>query len=163
MKFLTFFEFSSLYELNMKYYDEILDLYNKVGMNGLSDDEREYLVSGGSSKIPKRFKQNIKTDKEFFKNSVKSSKIIQRLKEILDKNSYKTSYPFDGERYLDMMFEISFPYNKYLYKELKDLQDELLNDDIIKWDNEFIKFLRLEGKQIKITVPKDWEDELFEQ
>ena len=42
-------------QFDMDYYDIILDLYNEVGLEGMSDEEIEYLKSGGQSNIPDRF------------------------------------------------------------------------------------------------------------
>jgi hypothetical protein len=37
-------------------YDEILDLYNQFGLEGMSKDEIDFLKSGGQTKLPNRFK-----------------------------------------------------------------------------------------------------------
>ena len=38
-----------------EYYNIILDLYNEVGFEGMTEDEIEYLKSGGESSVPDRF------------------------------------------------------------------------------------------------------------
>jgi len=42
-------------QFDYDYYDIILDLYNEVGLEGMTDDEIKYLKSGGESNIPDRF------------------------------------------------------------------------------------------------------------
>ena len=42
-------------QFDYDYYDIILDLYNEVGLEGMTDDEIKYLKSGGQSNIPDRF------------------------------------------------------------------------------------------------------------
>ena len=42
-------------QFDYDYYDIILDLYNEVGLEGMTDDEIKYLKSGGESNVPDRF------------------------------------------------------------------------------------------------------------
>ena len=42
-------------QFDADYYDIILDLYNEVGLEGMTDEEIEYLKSGGESNVPERF------------------------------------------------------------------------------------------------------------
>ena len=42
-------------QFDSEYYDIILDLYNEVGLEGMTDEEIEYLKSGGQSNVPERF------------------------------------------------------------------------------------------------------------
>jgi hypothetical protein len=55
--------------LDMNIYDKILDMYNAYGFKGLSDEEVEYLKSGGETEIPSSFRQEtperISADKFF--------------------------------------------------------------------------------------------------
>jgi hypothetical protein len=46
--------------LDMNVYDKILDMYNTYGMKGLSDEEVDYLKSGGETEIPSSFRQERK-------------------------------------------------------------------------------------------------------
>ena len=39
-------------QFDTDYYDIILDLYNEVGLEGMTDEEIEYLKSGGESNVP---------------------------------------------------------------------------------------------------------------
>ena len=42
-------------QFDTDYYDIILDLYNEVGLEGMTDEEIDYLKSGGESNVPERF------------------------------------------------------------------------------------------------------------
>jgi hypothetical protein len=57
------------------YYNQILDLYNESGFEGMTEDEINYLKSGGKSKIPKRF--NNSNEDEIETNTEKGVKFIQ--------------------------------------------------------------------------------------
>ena len=57
------------------YYNEILDLYNESGFNGMTEDEIKYLKSGGQSETPKRFNDNDEGETET--NTNKGVKFIQ--------------------------------------------------------------------------------------
>ena len=49
-------QYNLLFEqFDSEYYDIILDLYNEVGLEGMTDEEIEYLKSGGQSNVPERF------------------------------------------------------------------------------------------------------------
>jgi hypothetical protein len=43
--------------VDMRAYDKVLDLYNEVGIEGMTEDEVNYLKSGGESEVPERFKE----------------------------------------------------------------------------------------------------------
>ena len=107
-------------------YDEILDLYNELGLQGMSKDEIDFLKSGGQTKLPNRFKTRELLDKhkettkshEDWQKSIagqasslsggevkpiiptknkKSKTVIQKLKKFLQDNpEWKIDYPFEG-------------------------------------------------------------------
>jgi len=43
--------------VDMRAYDKVLDLYNEVGIDGMTEDEVNYLKSGGESEVPLRFRE----------------------------------------------------------------------------------------------------------
>ena len=104
-------------------YDEILDLYNSVGLKGMSRDEIESLKSGGTTRRPNRFKVRdlapshreraqgwVRKDGSIDEKSVTQ---ILELRRILDENpEWEIWYPFDTEPSLgyglDTFFEIVF-------------------------------------------------------
>jgi hypothetical protein len=107
-------------------YDEILDLYNQFGLEGMSKDEIDFLKSGGQTKLPNRFKtrellgKHKETTKshEGWQKSIagqasslsggevkpiistkneKSKIVIQKLKKFLrDNPEWEIDYPFEG-------------------------------------------------------------------
>ena len=75
-------------QFDYDYYDIILDLYNEVGIEGMTDDEVEYLKSGGQSNIPDRFLGGDvdiedEEDEEFEKTG------LDTFKEIMESNRHK--------------------------------------------------------------------------
>ena len=102
---LTFNEFIN--ENSTPEYDEILDLYNEVGLEGMSNDEVDYLKSGGTTKLPSRFESS---------DSVK----LDSLKTFLLLNpDWIVDFPYNNVGFgLDNLFRISF--------KDEDLFDELI-------------------------------------
>jgi hypothetical protein len=128
-------------QFDMDYYDIILDLYNEVGLEGMSDEEIEYLKSGGQSNIPDRFlggDVNIEDEEEeeFEKTG------LDTFKEIMDSNRHKVvdTAP-DGKL-------------RIVFKETPELIEDLSN---------VIPESLLEVKQgyIIIIVPQNWTDDIF--
>jgi hypothetical protein len=128
-------------QFDYDYYDIILDLYNEVGLEGMTDEEIEYLKSGGQSNIPDRFlggDVNIEDEEEeeFEKTG------LDTFKEIMDSNRHKVvdTAP-DGKL-------------RIVFKETPELIEDLSN---------VIPESLLEVKQgyIIIIVPQNWTDDIF--
>ena len=127
-------------QFDADYYDIILDLYNEVGLEGMTDDEIKYLKSGGESNVPDRFlggDVDIEDEGEDFEKSG-----LDTFKEIMDSNRHKVveTAP-DGKL-------------RIVFKETPDLIEELSN---------IIPEPLLEVKQgyIIIIVPQNWTDDIF--
>jgi hypothetical protein len=127
-------------QFDYDYYDIILDLYNEVGLEGMTDDEIKYLKSGGESNVPDRFlggDVDIEDEGEDFEKSG-----LDTFKEIMDSNRHKVveTAP-DGKL-------------RIVFKETPDLIEELSN---------IIPEPLLEVKQgyIIIIVPQNWTDDIF--
>ena len=127
-------------QFDYDYYDIILDLYNEVGLEGMTDDEIKYLKSGGESNIPDRFlggDVDIEDEEEDFETTG-----LDTFKEIMDSNRHKVveTAP-DGKL-------------RIVFKETPDLIEELSN---------IIPEPLLEVKQgyIIIIVPQNWTDDIF--
>jgi hypothetical protein len=104
-------------------YDELLDLYNSVGLDKMTRDEIASLKSGGTTARPNRFKVRdlaqshrarsqgwVRTDGSIDEKSVTQ---IRELRRILDENpEWEIWYPFDTDpplgHGLDTFFEIVF-------------------------------------------------------
>jgi len=128
-------------QFDYDYYDIILDLYNEVGIEGMTDDEVEYLKSGGQSNIPDRFLGGDvdiedEEDEEFEKTG------LDTFKEIMESNRHKVvdTAP-DGKL-------------RIVFKESPELIEDLSN---------VIPESLLEVKQgyIIIIVPQNWTDDIF--
>jgi len=127
-------------QFDYDYYDIILDLYNEVGLEGMTDDEIKYLKSGGESNVPDRFlggDVDIEDEGEDFEKSG-----LDTFKEIMDSNRHKVveTAP-DGKL-------------RIVFKETPDLIEDLSN---------IIPESLLEVKQgyIIIIVPQNWTDDIF--
>jgi len=128
-------------QFDYDYYDMILDLYNEVGIEGMTDDEVEYLKSGGQSNIPDRFLGGDvdiedEEEEEFEKTG------LDTFKEIMESNRHKVvdTAP-DGKL-------------RIVFKESPELIEDLSN---------IIPESLLEVKQgyIIIIVPQNWTDDIF--
>ena len=127
-------------QFDYDYYDIILDLYNEVGLEGMTDDEIKYLKSGGESNVPDRFlggDVDIEDEEEDFEKTG-----LDTFKEIMDSNRHKVveTAP-DGKL-------------RIVFKETPDLIEDLSN---------IIPESLLEVKQgyIIIIVPQNWTDDIF--
>lgn len=109
-------------------YDLILDKYNEVGMEGMAQDEIEYLKSGGESEIPASMRQpepkKVNIDKlisggdDDYGDTMESDgdvhEILRNLSELYDSQNgtlYKTSE-------IDNFFLIRFVYSEELFREI---------------------------------------------
>jgi hypothetical protein len=123
-------------------YDEILDLYNELGLDGMSKDEIDFLKSGGQTKLPNRFKTRDLLDKhrettkshEYWRPSnpsidEESYRKINRLKKILDKYpDWVIDYPFEGVGWgLGNLFSILFKDEKPFDELVEALYDSKEN------------------------------------
>jgi hypothetical protein len=127
-------------QFDYDYYDIILDLYNEVGLEGMTDDEIKYLKSGGESNIPDRFlggDVDIEDEEEDFEKSG-----LDTFKEIMDSNRHKVV-----ETAPDGKLRIVFKESEELLNDLSNIIPEPL----------------LEVKQgyIIIIVPQNWTDDIF--
>jgi len=127
-------------QFDMDYYDIILDLYNEVGLEGMTYDEIKYLKSGGESNIPERFlggDVDIEDEEEDFEKTG-----LDTFKEIMDSNRHKVV-----ETAPDGKLRIVFKESEELLNDLSNIIPEPL----------------LEVKQgyIIIIVPQNWTDDIF--
>ena len=128
-------------QFDYDYYDMILDLYNEVGIDGMTDDEVEYLKSGGQSNIPDRFLGgDVDIEDEEEEDFEKTG--LDTFKEIMESNRHKVvdTAP-DGKL-------------RIVFKESPELIEDLSN---------VIPESLLEVKQgyIIIIVPQNWTDDIF--
>lgn len=159
-KYIDSFKNFILKENSTPEYDEILDLYNKVGLENMSKDEIDFLKSGGQTKLPRRIsaRNSQKEYDDFVKNknlnienlTKEDWQDIYDLKKIIDdyQGDVKITYDYDGAGfYLDLMCNLNFIYTEDTFNSLKNL------------NNQFS--LTQENGKIIYSVPKSWVKHLF--
>jgi hypothetical protein len=171
-KYIDTFKNFILKENSTPEYDEILDLYNNLGLDGMSKDEIDFLKSGGQTKLPNRFKtrdlldkhkETTKSHEDWQKSiaGVSSSKpiipsknkesnlIINRLKKILNEYpDWEIDYPYEGIGWgLGTFFQILFKDEK-LFDELV----EAIYGSKENYENDKSEFIKL----VHIRSEKDW-------
>jgi hypothetical protein len=142
---------------NDSYYDQILDLYNEVGLEGMTPDEIEYFKSGGTSELPKRFKtqSDLENDDEHFMVDWKK---LDTLKKIVERISTDFEFLYDNmSSPKNLYFVIIFNYSEKLFNFLLNM----FGDKPIP--NTGIRPVKLKEDKILLTIPKSWFDELFSE
>ena len=129
-------------QFDMDYYDIILDLYNEVGLEGMSDEEIEYLKSGGQSNVPERFLRG-DIDIEDEEDGDDFEKVgLDLFKEIMESNRHKVVDTAPDSKL------------RVVFKESEELLNDLSN---------VIPESLIEVKQgyIIVIIPENWTDDIF--
>jgi hypothetical protein len=129
-------------QFDMDYYDVILDLYNDVGLEGMTDEEIEYLKSGGQSNVPERFLRG-DIDIEDEEDGDDFEKVgLDLFKEIMESNRHKVVDTAPDSKL------------RVVFKESEELLNDLSN---------VIPESLLEVKQgyIIVIIPENWMDDIF--
>ena len=126
-------------QFDMDYYDIILDLYNEVGFEGMTDEEIEYLKSGGESNVPERF---LGGDIDIDYEESDSFEGLDRFKEIMDGFNHKVvdTAP-DGKL-------------RVVFKDRPEIMEQL--EGVVPESSIDVK----QG-YIIIIVPQNWTDDIF--
>lgn len=128
-------------QFDMDYYDIILDLYNEVGLEGMTDEEIEYLKSGGESNVPERFLDgdlNIDFDDE----ESEDMGGLDRFKEIMDGFNHKiVDTAPDGK------LRVVFREKPEIMEQLQGVVPESL--------------IEVRQGHIIVIVPHNWTDDIF--
>jgi len=140
-----------------EYYNQILDLYNEVGFEGMSEDEIEYLKSGGESKLPSRFgsdEDEMNDDEHFIVDWM----MLDKLKQIVERIQSDFDFPYDKmEKPLNLYFVLKLKFSKKLF----DFLFSKFGDKPIKGGNVSVRPVKIKDDMIWLTIPKSWFDELF--
>jgi hypothetical protein len=128
-------------QFDMDYYDIILDLYNEVGLEGMTDEEIEYLKSGGESNVPERFlggDLDIDSDDEEFEDMSG----LDRFKEIMDGFNHKVvdTAP-DGKL-------------RVVFKDRPEIMEKL--EGVVPESS-----IEVRQGYIIVLVPQNWTDDIF--
>lgn len=129
-------------QFDSDYYDIILDLYNEVGLEGMSDEEIEYLKSGGQSNVPERFLRG-DIDIEDEEDGDDFEKVgLDLFKEIMESNRHKVVDTAPDSKL------------RVVFKESEELLNDLSN---------VIPESLIEVKQgyIIVIIPENWTDDIF--
>jgi hypothetical protein len=129
-------------QFDSDYYDIILDLYNDVGLEGMTDEEIEYLKSGGQSNVPERFLRG-DIDIEDEEDGDDFEKVgLDLFKEIMESNRHKVVDTAPDSKL------------RVVFKESEELLNDLSN---------VIPESLLEVKQgyIIVIIPENWMDDIF--
>ena len=126
-------------QFDSEYYDIILDLYNEVGLEGMTDEEIKYLKSGGESNVPERFLSgNLEID--FEKSD--SFEGLDRFKEIMGEYNHKiVDTAPDGK------LRVVFKDKPEIMGQLEGVVPESLID--------------VKQGYIIVIVPENWTDDIF--
>jgi len=126
-------------QFDADYYDIILDLYNEVGLEGMTDEEIEYLKSGGESNVPERFLGG-DLDIDFEESDDMGG--LDRFKEIMDGFNHKVvdTAP-DGKL-------------RVVFKDRPEIMEQL--EGVVPESSIDVK----QG-YIIVVVPENWTDDIF--
>jgi len=128
-------------QFDADYYDIILDLYNEVGLEGMTDEEIKYLKSGGESNVPERFlggDLNIDFDNE----ESEDMGGLDRFKEIMDGFNHKVV-----DTAPDGKLRVVFREKPEIMEQLQGVVPESL--------------IEVRQGHIIVIVPQNWTDDIF--
>jgi hypothetical protein len=127
-------------QFDTDYYDSILDLYNEVGLEGMTDDEIEYLKSGGESNVPDRFlDMDLDIDDE---ESEKDYEGFWKFREVMDGFNHKiVDTAPDGKL-------------RVVFKERPEIMEQL--DGVVPESS-----IEVRQGYIIVLVPENWTDDIF--
>ena len=121
------------------YYNLILDLYNEVGFEGMTEDEIEYLKSGGESNVPDRF---LGDDLDIEDEESENYEGLERFKEVMDGFNHKiVDTAPDGK------LRVVFKDRPEIMSRLEGVIPESLID--------------VKKGYIIVTIPENWMDDIF--
>jgi len=127
-------------QFDYDYYDIILDLYNEVGLEGMTDDEIKYLKSGGESNVPDRFLGGeLDIDSE---ESDENYSGLDRFKEIMGGNNHKVV-----DTAPDGKLRVVFKDRPEIMEQLEGVIPESL--------------IEVRQGYIIVMIPENWTDDIF--
>ena len=126
-------------QFDTDYYDIILDLYNEVGLEGMTDEEIDYLKSGGESNVPERF---LGGDIDIDSEESEDFGGLDRFKEIMDGYNHKiVDTAPDGKL-------------RVVFRENPEILERL--DGVVPESS-----IEVRQGHIIILVPENWTDDIF--
>jgi len=126
-------------QFDADYYDIILDLYNEVGLEGMTDEEIRYLKSGGESNVPERF---LGGDLDIDFEESEDMGGLDRFKEIMDGFNHKiVDTAPDGKL-------------RIVFKDRPEIMERL--DGVVPESS-----IEVRQGYIIVIVPQNWTDDIF--
>lgn len=133
-------QYNLLFEqFDTDYYDIILDLYNEVGLEGMTDEEIKYLKSGGQSNVPERF---LDMDLDIDDEESEDFSGVDRFKEVMDGFNHKVV-----DTAPDGKLRVVFKDKPEIMEQLEGVVPESL--------------IEVRQGYIIILVPENWTDDIF--
>lgn len=126
-------------QFDYDYYDIILDLYNEVGLEGMTDDEIKYLKSGGESNVPDRF---LGGDIDIDDEESEDTGGLDRFKEIMDGFNHKVV-----DTAPDGKLRVVFKDKPEIMEQLEGVVPESL--------------IEIRQGYIIVMIPSNWTDDIF--
>jgi hypothetical protein len=137
-------------------YDLILDKYNEVGLEGMAQDEIDYLKSGGETDIPESFREPER--QSFVEGGEGDDEVMAReLRELGEAQGYKLIKPETSND----LFAIRLDFTEEIYNEVlrifggmeyRDSMGKLVKVDV---DDQKTK--------ISVVLPMSWYDLMFNE
>jgi hypothetical protein len=126
-------------QFDADYYDIILDLYNEVGLEGMTDEEIKYLKSGGESNVPERF---LGGDLDIDFEESEDMGGLDRFKEIMDGFNHKiVDTAPDGKL-------------RIVFKDRPEIMERL--EGVVPESS-----IEVRQGYIIVMVPENWTDDIF--
>ena len=126
-------------QFDADYYDIILDLYNEVGLEGMTDEEIRYLKSGGESNVPERF---LGGDLDIDFEESEDMGGLDRFKEIMDGFNHKiVDTAPDGKL-------------RIVFKDRPEIMERL--EGVVPESS-----IEVRQGYVIVVVPENWTDDIF--
>jgi hypothetical protein len=126
-------------QFDSEYYDIILDLYNEVGLEGMTDEEIKYLKSGGESNVPERF---LGGDLDIDFEESEDMGGLDRFKEIMDGFNHKiVDTAPDGKL-------------RIVFKDRPEIMERF--EGVVPESS-----IEVRQGYIIVVVPENWTDDIF--
>jgi hypothetical protein len=135
------------------HYNAILDKYNEVGLEGMDQDEIDYLKSGGESDTPSMFKQDDETPYSFESEGYEK---IRLFGEIMDAQTYDVMPLKDTN---PEMFLVKIPYSEEVLNEVLNIFGGENSEDL--YGNPIKVRVNHKNNIIGVALSVAWYDQLF--
>jgi hypothetical protein len=143
-------------EFDSHIYDLILDKYNEVGLEGMDEDEVDYLKSGGETEIPTSFREPEK--QPFYEGGEGDDEVMAReLRELGEAQGYRLM----KSENVPEKFAIRLQFTEEIYGEVLRIFGGMEYRDSM---NNLIKVgVDDQKSRISVVLPMSWYDLMFNE